>query len=142
MQPQLPTLSAANRPVETLEILDTPFSTDMAAELADLRLPNLTELDLMKSDLTAAAVSKLARADWPSLRDVSLGHNDLDAVAALLGLDLMKTQELKPDACLYAEAPRPRMVSQPGVDLWPNLKWFRFTKYRLQVLHRYSVCSS
>ena len=130
-------LSAANWPTEELVIEDASFSIDMAAELADLQLPNLMALDLMKSHLTIAAVSELARADWPSLRMLSFGHNDPDAVAILLGLklDLKKMQKLKSDACLIAVGLRPRLVSQPGLDLWPNLNGFRFTKYKIHLYH-------
>lgn len=123
-------LSAANWRVETLKISDTSFSTDMAAELAD-QLINSRELDLMYSSTTAAAVSELARADWPSLRHLSLGHNYLDAVAELLGLDLTKMQELKSDTCRSREVLQRKMVSKPSVGLWPDLKFFRLSRYNI-----------
>ena len=42
-----------------------PVTAAMAAELAKLWLPNLTQVFLTCIDLTVAAVSELARADWP-----------------------------------------------------------------------------
>ena len=134
-------LSAANWPIEVLEIEDTSFNTEMAAELADLQLPNLRVLHLMGPGLTAAAVSELARADWPSLRDISIGHGHLDAVAVLLGFDLTKMQELKSDGCVHpdSEVYERKIVSGPGVNLWPNLEWCSFSKYYIQLKYQQSV---
>ena len=109
-------LSAANWHIAKLLIKDTPFSCDMAAELADLRLANLSELHLKGSGLRAAAVSELARADWPSLVNLRIDPDDLDAVAVLLGVDVGKVQEL---GSMFAISEK-RM---PGVVLWPNLSW-------------------
>ena len=85
-------LGAANWPIHTLVITDTPFSVDMA----DLQLPELSELclDLTGSGLTAA-VSELAGADWPSLGDLRIIHDDLDAVAVVLGVSPEKVEALK-----------------------------------------------
>lgn len=93
----------------------------------------------MGSGLTAAAVSELAKANWPSLRDLSIGHDDLDVLAVLLGFDIMKVQQLKSDARLHAEVYRRNMVSGLGVDLWPNLEWCSLSKYDIQLKHRQSV---
>ena len=114
-------LSATNWPLHSLTICDTLVSIDMAAELAGLQLPNLRELDLPDSGLTAAAVSELARADWPSLTYLGLGHDDLGAVAVLLGVDLDKVQELRSDACDTKRVYHNRMDSGPDIGLWPNL---------------------
>ena len=81
-------LSTANWQILTLVIRGTPFSAHMAAELADLRLPNLRVLHVpLGSGLKAAAVSELARADWPSLVNLRIDHDDLAAVALRLGVD-------------------------------------------------------
>ena len=122
-------LGAANWLKEELVITDTPFSTDMAAALADLQLPKLRELRLKGSGLTAAAVSELARADWPNLRDLSMHHDDLDAVAVVLG----KVDELKSNTSFDAQycaftVSEQRMLSWPDMGLWPNLSQIRVSK--------------
>lgn len=83
--------SAANWPIKGLVTKDTPFSVEMAAEPADLRLPGLLALYLVRSDLTAAAVCKLARAEWPQLTHLTLDHVDLDV---LLGQTRCKSSSL------------------------------------------------
>ena len=100
---------------------DMPFSIDMAAELANLKLPELRVLHLMGSSLTAASVSELARADWPCLCILDLGHNDLDAMAVLFGVGLEKVQRLKCDAHVFAKVSVRRMHAWPPMGLWPNL---------------------
>ena len=122
-------LSAANWQTSNLVIKDTLFSAGMAAELADLRLANLSELHLKGSGLTAAAVSELARADWPSLETLCLDHDDLDAIAVLLGVDLKKVQELQSDESIFAVSEQ-RM---PDVVLWPNLSWITVSKGKLHL---------
>ena len=117
-------LSAVKWRIVHLVIKDTPFSPDMAAELAGFFVPSLTMLHLQGSGLTAAAVPELARADWPSLEDLYIDHDDLDAVAVLLGVDLEKVQKLKSDAN-DLEASEERM---PDMVLWPNLSWITISK--------------
>ena len=56
-----------------------------------------------KTGLTTAAVSELARADWPSLRCISFSPNDVKAVAVLLGLDPDKVQVPNFDAYEFAK---------------------------------------
>ena len=123
-------LSAANWSLTNLTISDTPFSADMAAELADLQLPNLESLYLMESGLTAAAVSKLARADWPRLTYLNLSHADLDAVCVLLGLNLEKVQALKSSACDYSVEVQRTVPS----DAWPQLQCIRVSKASVQLM--------
>lgn len=114
-------LSAANWPVEILMMDNMPFNAHMAAELVDLQL-SLTSLYLDGTDLTAAAVTELARADWPGLTFFSLNHNDLNAVCVLLGLDLQKIPlHRQYDAHGFRKVSRRQVVSQPGVGLWPHL---------------------
>lgn len=125
-------LSAVNWPTKRLTISDTPFNPDTAAKLANLQCPNLKELYLTESALTAAAMSELARADWPSLRMLVAGHDDLDALGILLGL--AKVEEPKShDACDCAELYMQRRVLQPGVSVWPNLQWIRISKHRVEL---------
>ena len=129
-------LAAANWPIETLIIEDTPFSADLAAKLADLHFPELTQVDLGGCcGLTSAAVFELARADWPSLCNLSLDHDDPDAMAVLLGLDLNKMLKSDTRFCVYGTAWHQRVVSQPGVDLWPDLEWYRFSTNSIQLRH-------
>ena len=114
-------LSAASWIVEELKISDTMVTVDTAAELADLQLPNMMWLDLSECSLTAAAVSELARADWPILSYLSIGTTD-DAVAVLLGLDLETVQELKSDPCVAQTVFLQRKVTWPDMGLWSNLR--------------------
>lgn len=114
-------------------IEDTPFSVDMAAELANLQLPNLMSLYLTQTDLTAAAVSKLAGANWPLLGNLTFGHVDLDAMGVLLGLDLVKLQELKSDARGRAKSFQQRTVVEPAMGLWPDLEMIRISKYLVEL---------
>ena len=93
----------------------------MAAELADLQLPHMAMLHLMGADLTAVAVSELARADWPSLKLLSFGHDDLDAVAVLLGVDLEKAVGTK-------QVYHRRVLSLPDMGFWPNLSQITILK--------------
>ena len=58
-----------------------PVSAAMAAEQAQLQLSNLTAVALTEIGLTAAAVFRLATADWPVLKYLYLGHNYLVAAA-------------------------------------------------------------
>ena len=126
-------LSAVNWPLGGLTISDTPFSIDVAVKLADLQLPNLTSLALRGSGLTAAAVSELAKANWPNLGKLSIEHDDLDALAALFGVNLDKVQEVKSSPRLFARVVEHRMVSWPDVGLWPNLSWITITKRNLHL---------
>ena len=123
-------LSAANWRIAQLVITRTPFSAGMAAQLADLWLPNLSGLVPKGSRLTAAAVSELAKADWPSLRNLCLDHDDLNAVAVLLGLDLEKVHKLKSDA---SEAILQQRM--PNIVLWPHLSLISISKNDVP-LHR------
>ena len=116
-------LSAANWQIARLVIKDMPFSADMAAELADLQLPNLRVLHV-GFGLMAAAVSELARSDWPSLVNLRIDHDDLDAVAPLLGVAPGKVQELKNNAGVFAVSGQ-RM---PDMVLWPNLSWISISR--------------
>ena len=122
-------LCAANWPIEISSIKDTPFSVDMVAALADLQLPELRQVRLMGSGLTAAAVFELARADWPSLSclDLDMGHDDLDAVAAVLGVSPEKVQELKSNTRVSAVFEQ-RMLSSLDTGLWPNLRRISISK--------------
>lgn len=94
----------------------------MAAELADLQLPNLMELRLSASGLTAAAAFELARADWPSLDYLDFSHDDLDALVVLLGVDLDKVQALASSYSACDSVEVQRMVAGPDLCLWPNPK--------------------
>ena len=130
-------LSAANWRITKLVIKHTPFSADMAAELADLQFPNLSTLVLRGSGLTAAAVSELARADWPSLTTLSLDHDDLDAMAVLLGLDLEKVQKLESDACDFTVSQQrmpPISAQGPDMVLWPHLSFIMISKRSILLL--------
>ena len=123
-------VSAANWPIRLLDLSHNRVSTDMAAELADLQLPNLMHLYLTNTALTAAAVSELARADWPILKYLTLGHDDLDAMGGPLGLDLDKLQEPKSEGPDGAIVHQRNMVSQPGgLGLWPNLNHVKIWKH-------------
>lgn len=126
-------LSAANWPIGALMIEDTPLSVDMAAELADLQLPNLIALYLVRCDLAAAAVSKLASADWPHLTHLTLDHVGLDALGLLLELDVDTLQELKSDPRDWVQMCQRRTVLGPDVGLWPNLDMVRISKHRVQL---------
>lgn len=119
-------LSAANWPLKSLSISNTPFSADMAAELTDLQLPNLESFYLNESGLTASALSELARADWPSLIYLGLSHADLDAVCVLLGLNLEKVQALKSGACDGVEVQR--TVTTGALSLWSQLQCTKISK--------------
>ena len=55
----------------------TPVRAAMAAELAQLQLSNLISVTLVKTGLTAAALSELARADWPALKMLHFNHSAL-----------------------------------------------------------------
>lgn len=126
-------LSTANWPIVNLVIVDTPFNVDMAAELANLQLPKLMSLYLTQADLTAAAVSKLARADWPLLGNLTFDHVDLDAVGVLLELDLCKLQELKSDGRGRAGGFQQRSVVGPDVGLWADLVMIRMSKHLVEL---------
>ena len=80
----------------------------------------------MESGLTAAAVSELARADWPRLAHLNLSHVDLDAVCVLLGLDLEQMQTLKSGACDSVEVQR--TVPFGALSLWPQLQCIKISK--------------
>ena len=114
-----------------LVIEDTPVSADMAAQLADLQLPNLETLYLTRSELTAAAVPELARADWPSLSHLHLSHDDIDAVAVLLRLDLEMVQALKSYACSSLDVQR--TDAGPDLGLWLNLNRIRVSRLYVQL---------
>lgn len=132
-------LSATNWYIRFLTIKDTRFSVGMAAELSDLQLPNLRTLDLVDSGLTAAAVSKLARADWPSLYYLYLSHDDLadlNAVCVLLGLDLESVQASKSCACDSVEVDR--TVSCADLGLWQTLTWIKISKLSVQLTDMHS----
>ena len=126
-------LSAAEWPIQHLAIPNTPFNADMAANLAHLKYPNLRSLFLVDSALTAAAMSELARADWPSLRMLIVGHDDLDAMSVLLGFDPEKVQEPKSDSSGYADMYHQMRVLKPGVCLWPNLHWITFSSHYVEL---------
>ena len=100
-------LSAANWLIEYLTIQGTLFSADMVAALANLQLPYLVSLELKDSGLTAAAVSELARADWPELSylHLNIGDDELVAVAVLLGLDvdMLKSAGCDGENCISKE---------------------------------------
>lgn len=72
-------LSTTNWPLTSLSLSHTPVSAAMAAELAQLHLPNLKILWLNSTGLTAAAMSELASVDWPTMQCLYLSDNDLDA---------------------------------------------------------------
>ena len=57
---------------------------DMIAQIVQLDLPHLADLDLNSSSLTAAALQQLAKGQWP-LRRLRLSNNLIDeaAMAAL-----------------------------------------------------------
>ena len=74
-------LPAATWRLESLDLAQVPVTPAMAAELANLQLPELAQLHLTDTGLTAAAVSELARADWPVLKLVNLSRNDLHSAA-------------------------------------------------------------
>lgn len=105
----------------------------MAAELANLLLPDLMALYLVRCDLTAAAVSKLARADWPHLTHLTFDHVDLDALGVLLGLDVFNMQELKSDPRSWVPMCQRRTALGPDVGLWPNLDMVNISKRRVQL---------
>ena len=127
-------LSAANWPIAQLKLSHTPVSAVMAAELAHLQLPDLMRLHLNNTGLTAAAVSELARADWPLLRYLSLGLDDVEAVGSL-GLDLDKVQEPNSEALDGTTVHQRNMVSLPGgVGWWPNLSHVKVSKHGIELL--------
>ena len=127
-------LSAANWPVMQLMLSYTSVSTVMAAELAHLQLPNLRILYLDHTGLIAAAVSELARADWPILSNLSLGHDDLNAVVVPRGLDLHKAPELKSEVLDGATVHQRNAVSLPGgVSLWPNLNHVKISRDCIEI---------
>ena len=129
-------LSAANWPLKSLSISNTPFSADMVAKLADLQLPSLESLYLNESGLTAADVSELARAHWPSLIYLNLSHADLDAVCVLLGLNLEKVQALKSGACDSVKMQQ--TVSTGAVTLWPQLQCIEISKVSVELTTSHS----
>ena len=116
-------LSMVTWSLRRLFITDMPISADMAAELADLPFPKLRGLYLEGSGLTAAAVSELARADWRTLKVLSICLEDLSALSVLQGFDLEKVFD--PDAhCSYtAEMHHRDVYSQLGVILCSNIKF-------------------
>lgn len=71
----------------------TPVRAAMAAELAQLQLSNLISVTLVKTGLTAAALSELARADWPALKMLHFNHSALYA-AAIQHLSIMRMPSL------------------------------------------------
>ena len=73
-------------------------STSKTVSISLLDILHLHSLQLTESGLTAAAVSELARGDWPDLFYLEFTHVDLDAVCVLLGLTLDKVQALKSSA--------------------------------------------
>ena len=74
-------LSAANWPLQKLELCGAPVTAATAAELAKLQLPKLDSISLRCAGLTAAAISGLAEAHWPCLSHLDLSGNILDAAA-------------------------------------------------------------
>lgn len=72
-------LGAASYSVSNLSLSDIPVTAAMAAELA--QLSHLHSISLDATDLTAAAVKELAKANWPKLWSFTLHHNNLDASA-------------------------------------------------------------
>ena len=127
-------LSATNWSIGFLTIKDTRFNVDMAAELADLQLPNLQMIYLKNAGLTAEAVSELARADWPSLYYLHLSHDDLDdlnVVCVLLGLDLEEVQALNSSA--YDNVEVDRTGSCADLGLWPALTWIKISNLSVQL---------
>ena len=107
----------------------------MAAKLADLQLVNLRALDLMAAYLTEAAVFELARADWPNLTNLSIGHADLDVMSVDRGMlqmyETLWTVVARKKAPVYHNRD---MVSLHGhgVGLWPNLVYIKVTKHGVQ----------
>ena len=87
-------LSAANWPLEKLELCHLPVTAATAAALAKLQLPKLNSVSLRCAGLTAAAISGLVEADWPHLSYLDLGNSILDA-AAVQRLSKMQLPVLK-----------------------------------------------
>ena len=123
-------LSTANWPLETLWCSYVPFTTGMAAELAKLQLPNLASIFLNGAFLTAAAVSELVRADWPTLRHLSLSHwSDLDATAmrylCVMPLPVLEVLQLT-DVNMTEEG-----AYQLAQGAWPLLRQLNLSRNQL-----------
>ena len=133
-------LSTVNWPIQSLMMLNTPISIDMAAELAALRLPKLRRLFFQNSFVTEAAVAELARANWPRLRSFSIGHNDLGVMNGVLRLDLEQVERMKLLRRIHGDSADAflRIVSQHGLGLWPKLRWIRVSEYFIDLNKRAS----
>lgn len=72
-------LSAAQWPLQNINMVSMPVSAAMTADLAQLR--NLTSLTLQDTGLTAAAMLKLTCAEWPGLQRLDLSDNTMGAAS-------------------------------------------------------------
>ena len=122
-------LSAANWPLQTLELSCMPFTSAMAAELAKLQLPSLTWISLSSTHFTADAASELAKADWPVLSYLCLNHNNLNA-GAILSLYMMHLPALT-QLCLKGANIAAEAVYWLSLCSWPLLKTLDLSYNRL-----------